>query len=184
MPLNLSFLFAAVLTGPTPAALAQDSGPVAAQFAAVQALEAVYGARSQAGFGSAVFVETDVADDELELVALGTYRGFLGEHWARRESAWRSGFRLLHTRSASSGVGIIAELSALTDPALRSIVELLVDDMDDPVAARAALSGAFDGPEVSRLQLYAVGDGEQYSGVEIAAWRADGHAIFLILLLD
>lgn len=98
MPLNLSFLFAAVLTGPTPAALAQDSGSVAAQFAAVQALEAVYGPRSQAGFGSAVFVETDVAEDELELVALGTYRGFLGEHWARRESAWRGGFRLLHER--------------------------------------------------------------------------------------
>ena len=48
----------------------------------------------------------------------------------------------------------------------------------------AALTGAFDGPGISQLQLYALGDGEQYSGVEIAARRADGHATMLILLLD
>lgn len=149
----------------------------------VPGLEAVYGPRSDAAFGSAVFVESDVADDELELVALGTYRGFLGEQWARRESAWRGGFRLLHTRKAG-GDGIIAELSALTDPALRSIVELLVDNMDDPAAARAALTAAFDAEDVMQLRLYALGDGEQYSGVEIAARRADGHATFLLLMLD
>jgi hypothetical protein len=183
MHLDLSCLFAVVLAGPAPAILAEDSGSLAAHHAAVHALEAVYGPRSQAGFGSAVFVESDVSDDELELVALGTYRGFLGELWARRESAWRGGFRLLHTRSAG-GAGIIAELSAQTDPALRSIVELLVDNMEDPAAARAALTGAFDGAGISQLQLYALGDGEQYSGVEIAARRVDGRATFLILLLD
>lgn len=184
MNLTLTCLFAAVLAAPILANVADNKGAKVAPIAAVQALEEIYGPRSQAGFGSAVFAETDVAEDELELVALGIYRGFLGEQWARRESAWRSGFRLLHTRPSNGGVGIIAELSAQTEPALRSVVELLVDNMDDPAAARAALVGAFDGPGVSQLQLYAVGDGEQYSGVEIAARCADGHATFLVLLLD
>lgn len=183
MHLNLSWLFAAMLAGPTPGDLAEDSGSLAAHLAAVQALESVYGPRSQAGFGSAVFVESDASDDELELVALGTYRGFLGEQWARRESAWRGGFRLLYMRPAS-GVGIIAELSTLTDPAMGSVAELLVDNMGDPAAARAALTSAFDAEDVIQLRLYALGDGEQYTGVEIAARRADGNAIMLILLLD
>lgn len=82
------------------------------------------------------------------------------------------------------GEGIHRELNAQTDPALRSVVELLVDNMEDPAAARAALTGAFDGSGVSQLQLYALGDGEQYSGVEIAARSVDGQAMFLLLLLD
>jgi hypothetical protein len=181
---TLSFLFAAVLAGPTPAILADDRSPTAVATAAVRALEAIYGPRSEAGFGSAVFVESDVAEDELELVALGTYRSFLGKQWEQRESAWRGGFRLLHTRPANGSDGIVAELSALNDPALRSILELLVDNMEDPAAARAALAGAFDGPAISQLRLYALGDGEQYSGVEIAARNVDGQAVFLLLLLD
>jgi hypothetical protein len=131
-----------------------------------------------------VFQVPGIADSNLELAALGIYRSFLGDKWTRRESDWRGGFRLLYDRPATDGAGIIAELNALTDPALRSVVELLVDNMEDPAAARTALVGAFDDPQLSQLHLYAVGDGEQYSGVEIAARQADGQATFLILLLD
>lgn len=152
--------------------------------AAIAALETIYGPRSQAGFGSAVFCETDVAGDEMELAALGTYRAFLGDQWATRESAWRGGFRRLGERQIGGGVGIIAELSAVREPALGSLVELLVDNMDDPAVARAALAAAFDGPDVRQLLLFAVGDGEQYSGVQVAAGYADRSATFLILLLD
>jgi hypothetical protein len=180
----LSCLLAAVLTSPAPLDSPGSAPAVSPPAAATAALEALYGPPSTAGFGSAVFQVRGIADSNLELAALGIYRSFLGDKWTRRESDWRGGFRLLYDRPATGGAGIIAELNALTDPALRSVVELLVDNMEDPAAARAALTGAFDDPRVRQLHLYAVGDGEQYSGVEIAARHADGQATFLILLLD
>jgi hypothetical protein len=177
-------LFAAVLATPDPVNPAGSANSVSATAAATVALEAVYGPSSAAGYGSAVFEMQGTAADALEPAALGIYRNFLGDRWERRESAWRSGFRLLYARASAAGDGIIAELHAVKEPSLGSLVELLVDNMEDPAAARAALVGAFDGTDISQLQLYALGDGEQYSGVEIAARSVDGRARFLLLLLD
>ncbi|MCU0836581.1 MAG: hypothetical protein MUC77_19435 [Chromatiaceae bacterium] len=80
--------------------------------------------------------------------------------------------------------GIAAELHALTDAALRGVVTAMVDDMEDPAAARTAVAAVFDGPAVADLRLYALGDGGQMAGVEVAARLADGRGVFLVLLLD
>ena len=49
----------------------------------VTALEAAYGAPSQAGFGSAVFHEPIEAGDDLAQAALAKYKYFTGELWER-----------------------------------------------------------------------------------------------------
>ena len=60
----------------------------------------------------------------------------------------------------------------------------MIDDLEDPAGARAALAAAFDGPTVADLRLYALGDGGQMAGVEVAARLADDRGLFLVLLLD
>ena len=49
----------------------------------VTALEAAYGAPSQAGFGSAVFYEPTEAGDDLAQAALAKYKYFIGDLWER-----------------------------------------------------------------------------------------------------
>ena len=44
--------------------------------------------------------------------------------------------------------------------------------------------GVFDAPDVSALRIYALGDGEAMSGIEVAALRDTGEAVFLLVLLD
>jgi hypothetical protein len=55
----------------------------------VTALEAAYGAPSQAGFESAVFYEQVATADDLDQAALAKYRFFVGDLWDRYgEAAW------------------------------------------------------------------------------------------------
>ena len=53
------------------------------------ALEAAYGAPSQAGFGSAVFFDQLKPTDTLADAALAKYKFFVGDLWERYgEDAW------------------------------------------------------------------------------------------------
>jgi hypothetical protein len=145
----------------------------------------LYGPASSAGFGSAVFTVTGVTSDSLEAAAFDRYRAFLGEVWSNRPEAWKAGFKELYRRAPGGGDGIDAELHALdASPSVQAMVGALVDDQADPNAARAALAGALDAPDVRDLRLYALGDAEQMSGLEIAALSEGGDALFLVILLD
>ena len=104
--------------------------------------------------------------------------------WEAREAEWRAGFRELYQRPPGETRGIDVELHALKEPALRGVVTAMIDDLEDPAGARAALAAAFDGPTVADLRLYALGDGGQLAGVEVAARLADDRGLFLVLLLD
>lgn len=150
----------------------------------VEPLLAVYGPAASTGLGSAVFTAQGISPDALEAGALARYREFVGGSWEQRSSAWRSGFGEIYRRDGGDARGICAELHALQPPALRGVVHAMVDDMEDPPVARAALAAVFDDGAVRDLRLYALGDGEAMAGVAVAALDAFGAAVFLVMLLD
>lgn len=149
-------------------------------------LEAVFGGPSDHGFGSAVFRRPMPATGDLEELARGVYRDFVGELWDRfGADAWLGPWAELAQRARASDGAILAILDALADPLVRSAGDVLVNGGTDPDAARAALTRAFDIPVVSDLRVYATGDGGAMSGLLIAA-RNDtaAEAVFLVFLMD
>lgn len=150
----------------------------------MQTLIDLYGPAASSGMGSAVFTAQGVTSTTMENEALGRYRSFVGEGWDERSAAWQGGFKELYRRATGNTGAIDAELHAIKDPAVRGVVAMMIDEREDPAAARAALAGAFDGPNVRDLRLYSLGDGEQMAGVQIASLSESGEAVFLVMLLD
>ena len=152
----------------------------------VAALEAAYGAPSQAGFGSAVFYEQLKAADDLDKAALANYRFFVGDLWERYgEEAWMGPWKEVYTRAAGVTPDIVAELRGIEDADAAISAPMILDAVQDAEAARAALSAAFDDPAVTELRVFNLGDGGAMSGILVAARRATaGDATFLVFLLD
>ena len=152
----------------------------------VTALEAAYGAPSQEGFGSAVFYEELKATDDLADAALAKYKYFVGDLWERYgEDAWMGPWKEVYARKPGAKFDIVAELRGITDRSARMAVENILDNVEDPEKARAALSTAFDDPAVTELAIYNTGDGAAMSGLLVAGRRGDaGEATFLVFLLD
>ena len=149
----------------------------------VTELERIFGGPSSSAFGSAVFWSS--ADDrrQLEAMALAAYRHFVGEAWDRRgEAAWKAEWRLVHERRSERN--IVAELLTITDPAARSSAGMLVEGTQETVAARAALSLAFDDPTITDVLVYNLGDAEAMSGLLVAGRRQNRDATFLLFLMD
>jgi hypothetical protein len=155
------------------------------QPADVTALQAVYGAPSQAAFGSAVFYEQTTPDD-LEQAALAKYRYFVGELWERYgEAAWLGPWKKVYARQPDVKADIVAELNGIADQTAQLSVPMILDAVQDTEQARAALSAAFDDAAVTELSVYNIGDGAAMSGLLIAGRRAEtGEATFLVFLLD
>jgi hypothetical protein len=148
-------------------------------------LQAIYGAPSQAGFGSAVFCERVARAEDLDAAALKYYRHFVGAHWEQfGEGAWMSGWKQIYVRQADDRCGILTELRGITDREARSSVELLLDNIDDAAAGQKALSAVYDDAAVENLVVYALGDGAAMSGLLIAGRDCSSDAIFLVFLLD
>ncbi len=152
----------------------------------VAALEAAYGPPSQAGFGSAVFSAPGGQPGDLEQAAQAQYQYFVGDLWQRYGAeAWLQSWRQLYRRPADPQRAIVSELRAINDRAAAQSVALLLDEVDDPQGAQAALSSAFDAPAVTDLAVFQIGDGAVLSGILLAARRgAGGETIMLIFLLD
>ena len=149
-------------------------------------LETAYGAPSQAGFGSAVFYEPLKASETLDEAALAKYKYFVGDLWERYgEDAWMGPWKMVYTRPADGKRDIVAELRGITDREARMAVENILDNVEDPEKARAALSAAFDAPATTELMVYNTGDGAAMSGVLVAGAAGEaGEATFLVFLLD
>lgn len=148
-------------------------------------LQRHYGPASAAGMGSAVFYEASTPE-QLETQAIAKYRTFAGNLWEQiGEKAWMEPWKRVYQRSGP-GSGILSELrNSIEDPAASLSASLIVDNIDDPTQAHLALAKAFDDPDVSRLDIYRLGDGEQMNGVLLAAYRAkSSDAIFLVSLTD
>jgi hypothetical protein len=152
----------------------------------IAALEAAYGAPSQAGFGSAVFTAHLEPGDDLEDRAKGWYRHFVGDRWdAMGEQAWMGPWKVVHERPVGSTPDIVAELGAIEDRAARSSADMILTVVESPEAARAALAGVYDDQSMTYVGAYALGDGGAMSGILVAGRAASaGTAIFLVFLLD
>lgn len=149
------------------------------------ALEAAYGAPSQAGMGSAVFFEQLSPDGDLEKAAQAKYRRFVGASWERfGEKAWMGPWKQVHARAAGARPDVVAELRALPDAQARSSAGMLLDVVENAEKARAALAGAFDDPAVAELRVFTLGDGGAMSGLLVAGRRTTGDALFLVFLMD
>lgn len=166
-----------------PAVAAEWQQPGAGLRPETKALEAVFGAPSQAGFGSTVLQARAADRADLERLALAAYRYFVGGLWEKwGEAAWMGPW---HQLMARQGAGdIVAELQALADPAARQSAGMILDAVTDAEAGKRALAQAFDGPSVADLLVYALGDGGAMSGLLVAARLADGDALFLVFLMD
>jgi hypothetical protein len=145
----------------------------------------LYGAPSQAGFGSAVFNELIEPGTNLESIALRYYQYFVGELWEQYgESAWMSPWKQIYVRPDGMQPDIVAELRAIADPLAANYVPiLLLDETDDHARAQQALAAVFDDPQVTNLSIYAIGDGAAMSGLLLAGYRPNEMTI-LISLLD
>lgn len=145
----------------------------------------LYGAPSQAGFGSAVFYESTQPDADLDQIALRYYQYFVGDLWERfGEAAWMSAWKPLYTRPSDAKSGIVAELKAIAAPEIASIVPLFLHSEDSQEQTQKALSAAFDAPDITHLTIYAIGDGGAMSGVLVAGRSQTGDVTIVILLLD
>jgi hypothetical protein len=148
-------------------------------------LEAVYGAPSQAAFGSAVFYEPLKATDDLEKLALAKYRYFVGELWERYgEEAWMGPWKEVYARKVGSRQDIVAELRGIQDSDATLSVPMILDNIEGAEKARAALSTAFDDPLVTDLRVYNLGDSGAMSGLLVAGRRSNGETTYLVFLLD
>lgn len=88
---------------------APQAEPAKAKPEYVTALEAAYGAPSQAGFGSAVFHEQLEASASLEQAALAQYQYFVGDLWERYgKDAWMGPWKEVYAREAMAGLLVAA----------------------------------------------------------------------------
>ena len=151
----------------------------------VTALEAAYGAPSQSGFGSAVFFEAGQEDADLEALAKKYHQYFVGDLWEEwGDEVWLAPWRETYRRPADGKPSIVEELKAVDDLDSRRQVDMILNAIDDAEAAREALSGAYDAPEVVDLRAYLIGDGEAMSGLMLAGQRSNGDATILVFLMD
>ena len=148
-------------------------------------LEAVYGAPSQAGFGSAVFYVPTADSMDLTQMALDHYKYFVGDLWARYgEDAWMGPWKTVYTRSPDANHDIVAELRGIADPDAALSVPMIVDDLEDAALAQTALAAAFDDPDMRDVRVFNLGDSAAMSGLLIAGRRTTGETLMLVFLLD
>lgn len=149
-------------------------------------LVTLYGAPSQAGFGSAVFYDQIEPGSDLEPVALHYYQHFVGELWEQYgESAWMNTWKQVYARTGGDTPDIVAELKAIADPAAAQFVPiLLLADSDEYAQALQALAAVFNDPQITDLSVYAIGDGAAMSGLLLAGVRTTGEVTILVSLLD
>ncbi len=162
-----------------------DGTPEAAKPDYVVAMEAAYGVPSQNGFGSAVFFERVQSDAQLETLAQTYYQYFVGDKWdAWGPDTWLAPWKEVYVRPATADHRVEAELRGIQDADTQMQVGMILDVVEDAAAARKALSGAFDAPDVVDLRAYLIGDGAAMSGLLLAGRRDNGEATFLVFLLD
>ena len=150
----------------------------------VAALQAAYGAPSQAGFGSAVFFGHSPAN-ELEKAALANYKYFVGDNWERfGEATWIRQWKQVYLRPFGGTHEIVAELYNITDSTAKLAVPMILENIENADKAVQALSAAFDVLAVSQLVVFNIGDGEAMSGILIAGRRYNDETTCLVFLLD
>jgi hypothetical protein len=152
---------------------------------AVTALPTIYGPPSQSGFGSAIFDAVIAPRTDLEALALKHYQYFVGDLWEKYgEAAWMVTWKQVYRRPSATQSNIVAELRAIANPAVANHVPiLLMEDTEAEDKAQQALAAVFDDPQVTDLQVYAIGDGAALFGLLLAGYSSNAVTI-LISLID
>lgn len=148
-------------------------------------LEAVYGQPSQAGFGSAVFFRQLEWDTDLQETAKEIYQTFIGPKWTEwGPETWLNPWQEIYARQTETDRDIVQELKQIDNRSAAYSVEMILDIVETPDAARQALSSVYDAPTVSDLRVFQIGDGEAMSGILIAGRRDNDDTTFLLFLMD
>lgn len=152
----------------------------------VTRLECAFGGPSTSAFGSAVFYDVLPGTADLTQAALSRYQTFVGKLWDRYGNvAWMSPWKEVYVRPGVAKPAIAAELRGIADRDAQLSVPMILDNIEDAEAARAALSATFDDAAVTELRVFCIGDGAAMSGLLLAARRgARDEATFLVFLMD
>ncbi|MCT0198677.1 hypothetical protein KQ313_03125 [Synechococcus sp. CS-1325] len=164
-------------------AISDSSQPLSA---AIIALQSIYGAPSQAGFGSAVFTDAIKPGADLETIARHYYQHFVGHMWEEYgESAWMSPWKQVYSRPDEVQPDVVAELKAIVDPLASHFMPImLLAETDDKDRAQQSLANVFNDPLITELKVFSIGDGAAMSGLLLAGSSATGVTTILVSLLD
>ena len=148
-------------------------------------LETYYGAPSQEGFGSAVFLKKVKTADDLEEIAQEQYQYFVGDKWEEwGPETWLAPWKEVYRRPSDGEHDIIAELNAIDDFQVKMQVDMILNNIENAAEAQQALAAAYDDAALSDLRAYLLGDGEAMSGLLLAGRRSDSDSVFLVFLMD
>lgn len=151
----------------------------------IEALEQVYGKRSNSGFGSAVFYEASKLPGSLASMALDVYKFFMGNKWNNEtEAAWLSGWKQVYERSPGTVPDILSELKNIKDEDAKRSVPLLTELIENAEQGRHALESAFNYSGISHAAVFTVGDSAAFSGLILSGIYADHSVCSVICLMD
>lgn len=152
--------------------------------ASVTKLQSIYGGPEVQGMGSSVLELSVPAGESLEELAKQRYQEFCGEIWERfGPENWLAQWAEVYRRPDGQAGDIVRELRELQDQPTELAGSLLLDNIDEPETAVAALAEVFNHPSIRRLSIFRLGDGEAYSGLLIAAERTEAKQLATLSLL-
>jgi|694.fasta_scaffold28502_3 hypothetical protein len=153
---------------------------------ALATLQSIYGGPEVKGMGSGVLDQPLPAGVPWESAAKQRYQQFCGDIWDRfGPDNWLGQWAEVYRRPEGQSGDIVRELRELKDHPTKLAGSMLLDNIDDPEPAVAALQDVFNHPSVQQLSIFRLGDGEAYSGLMIAAQsKATDRLVTLTLLMD
>ena len=150
----------------------------------IESLMNVYGKPSSAVFGSSVFYNT-LNYTPLESEALNNYKAFLGGQWnADTETRWKSTWKKCFERPKGTTPDILTELNGIKDADAKRSVPLLTELIDNADQGKLALAAVFNHADMTKVEVYTVGDGEALSGLLLCGLFTENTVCSVICLMD
>ena len=152
----------------------------------ITALQRIYGGPDGTGMGSSVTRCVLPTGEDLEMAARKRYREFCGHLWERfGPENWLGQWAEVYRRPAGSSGDIVQEILGIEDHLASLAASMLLDNIENPEAAKQALETEFNDPAIQQFVIYRLGDGDAYSGVLLAAQRDSNQPVtFLAFLMD
>lgn len=159
----------------------------------------IYGPPSHEAWGTAVFYDRVEPSHDLDAVALRHYQYFANAADWSSKPHWRNTWQCIYQRPTDVPADFFRDLRDATragrvdyDDHLLDRLEIAIvfDDQTDSRSVQpnprtaAALSAAFDAPEVQDFRVYLIGDAEVLQGLLMAARRDNGEVVILAFIHD
>ncbi|GMH44521.1 hypothetical protein BSKO_12473 [Bryopsis sp. KO-2023] len=136
-------------------------------------LQRVFGGGPRDGlFGTDVIVTPVSSNYRLKTLAIDAFRRYLGRYWSMYGAEFLANWResvAVPPVLALCRKPLVQLLRECEDVNLESSCEMLTETWDDPLAARQALEGVFNGSDVDELSVFSLDDGGIYYGMVVAA---------------